>query len=101
MIKSIDIENFQSHKKTRIDFDPGVNVIIGRSDSGKTSILRALNWVINNKPSGEAFIRHGNKEARASIILDDKHMITMIRKGKKKLSDDVAKIDNVLLFEEI
>jgi exonuclease SbcC len=28
---------------------------VGESDSGKSTILRALNWVVNNKPSGEAF----------------------------------------------
>ncbi len=82
MIKSIRIEDFQSHKLTHIDLDPGVNVIIGRSDSGKTSILRALNWVINNKPSGEAFLRHGSKETGVAISLDNDTIITRYRKNK-------------------
>ncbi|MBT6048753.1 MAG: AAA family ATPase [Candidatus Scalindua sp.] len=55
MIKQLTIENFQAHKKTELSFDDGINVIIGQSDSGKSAIIRALNWVINNKPSGEAF----------------------------------------------
>ncbi len=55
MIKSLHIKNFQSHKDTTLEFDPGVNIILGRSDSGKTAILRALRWLVWNRPSGEAF----------------------------------------------
>jgi DNA repair exonuclease SbcCD ATPase subunit len=58
MIASIHLKNFQSHKDTYMEFDPGVNVIVGSSDSGKTAIIRALYWVINNKPDGAAFCSH-------------------------------------------
>jgi exonuclease SbcC len=55
MLNSIQLHNFQSHRDTRLDFADGVNVIIGSSDSGKTAVLRALNWVVNNRPGGDAF----------------------------------------------
>ncbi len=55
MFKSIFIKNFQSHKDSYLSFDEGVNIIIGSSDSGKTAILRALRWLIWNRPSGDAF----------------------------------------------
>ena len=55
MIQKLEIENYQSHKNTTLNFSPGVNAIIGQSDSGKTSILRALRWVIENRPGGDAF----------------------------------------------
>jgi AAA15 family ATPase/GTPase len=55
MIQKLEIENYQSHKNTTLDFSPGVNAIIGQSDSGKTSILRAMRWVIENRPGGDAF----------------------------------------------
>lgn len=54
MIKSVSIQNFQSHAKTELDFHEGVNVIVGTSDSGKTAIIRALRWLIWNRPSGDA-----------------------------------------------
>ena len=55
MIQSLTLENFQSHKSSKLDFSPGINVIVGPSDSGKSAILRALKWAAWNTPSGEAF----------------------------------------------
>ncbi len=74
MIKSISIENFQSHKSTAMDFCPGLNVIAGASDSGKSSVLRAMAWIIKNRPSGDA-IRNWNCKktdvVTVEMILDD------------------------------
>jgi len=55
MIKSVDIKNFQSHIKTYWEFDPGVNIIVGLSDSGKSAFMKALRWVKDNRPSGAEF----------------------------------------------
>jgi len=49
MLKKISIQNFQSHKKTELDLVDGINVIYGLSQSGKSAILRALNWIIFNR----------------------------------------------------
>ena len=54
MIKSVTLENFQSHKKTKLSFSSGVNVIVGTSDSGKTAILRGIRLVAENRPSGDS-----------------------------------------------
>ena len=54
-ITSVSIQNYQAHKNTTLNFPPGVSAIIGQSDSGKTSILRAMRWVIENRPGGDAF----------------------------------------------
>ena len=55
MIKSIRLKNFQSHKESTLDVCNGVNVIKGQSHSGKSSIIRALYWVLMNRPSGTSF----------------------------------------------
>lgn len=52
MLKSLKIRNFESHRNTTLDFHPGVNVIIGDSDQGKSAILRALEWNLFNRPLG-------------------------------------------------
>lgn len=55
MLNSLKIQNFQSHKKSFLKFVPGTNVIIGRSDSGKSAIKRALALGTQNQPSGTSF----------------------------------------------
>lgn len=52
MITKIEINNFQSHKNTVLEFDKGVNVICGESDNGKSAVIRAIRWVVENYPSG-------------------------------------------------
>jgi exonuclease SbcC len=68
MIKKLVIENFQSHEKTELNLDPGVNVITGVSQSGKTAILRALYWLFHNRPSGERIRSHFAKGATKVMI---------------------------------
>jgi len=57
----LSLENFQAHSNTDIDIE-GMTVITGKSNAGKSSIIRALLWVITNKPTGTAFIKHGKKD---------------------------------------
>ena len=42
MIKSIELENFKIHKKTKIEIATAMSIITGTNSSGKTSLLEAL-----------------------------------------------------------
>lgn len=84
MLKEIEISNFQSHKKTKLKLHSGVNVIVGKSDMGKSSILRALYWVLFNKPNGDGFRSHWSEGKKKDITsvrvkLDDDTEITRSR----------------------
>ena len=69
MILSLDIKNFQSHKRTRIDLDSGVNAIVGSSDQGKSAVLRALLWAVNNRPNGtDDILSHWARDEKGKII---------------------------------
>ena len=68
MIKDVIIRDFQSHRATEMEFHPGVNVICGRSDSGKSSVLRALEWVRKNRPLGDSVHRRGGPEYADPMI---------------------------------
>lgn len=83
MIKTLAIQNFQSHQDTVLEFDNGVNLITGQSDSGKTAILRALNWVINNKPAGDSFRSNWGGDTGVALVLDNGKVFR--EKGKKNL----------------
>jgi exonuclease SbcC len=81
MLQSLALTDFQSHKETRLVLSPGINVVVGESDSGKTAILRALNWAIQNRPSGTAFQRHGTKSTEVRIETDQGELVRYRGKG--------------------
>ncbi|OYD09521.1 AAA family ATPase [Paludifilum halophilum] len=78
-LQKLVIENFQSHTLTEVDFSRGFNVFVGPSDSGKSSILRALRWVLYNQPRGSEFIRSGKNRCRVMLTLSDGTEITRER----------------------
>ena len=41
-IKTLRLENFKRFKELEVRFKPGVNTIIGDNESGKSSILQAI-----------------------------------------------------------
>ena len=83
MIKKLKMENIQSHKKTEIEFDPGLNVIIGSSDSGKSSIIRALYWIVKNEPRGDSIRSDWGGDSIAEIVIDG---VTITRKRTNKVN---------------
>lgn len=48
MIKRVILYNFESHEDTTITFNENLNLIVGISNSGKSSLIRAMGVVVNN-----------------------------------------------------
>lgn len=73
ILKQIQLINFQSHKNTTIDLTKGINLIVGESRRGKSSIFRAMNWLYMNNFEGKAdsFIRKGEKYTTVSVVLEN------------------------------
>lgn len=87
MLKKFRVKNFQSHKDTTIEFHPGLNVIKGTSDHGKTALARAIIWLARNRPTGEGFKNlDAEKDDIVEVSLEfGEHQISHIReKGKSK-----------------
>lgn len=82
MINKIELQNFQSHQNTALQFHPNINIIIGQSDSGKTAILRALRWVLFNKPQGEALRSSWGGVTLVTAQIDENY-ISRIRSDTK------------------
>jgi len=81
-MKKLILKNFQIHKKLIIDFDEGFNVILGDNDRGKSSIIRALNWIFYNTPAGDWMRRYDGKKyhtTTAKIIFKNGNIIKRIK----------------------
>ena len=70
MIKKIEVWNFECWKHAVLDnLDKGLNLIYGDSDSGKTSLVRAVKLVAYND-FDPASVRTGCKNCRVKITTD-------------------------------
>ena len=49
ILKSLILNNFRSYQDFKIDFDKNLNVIIGKNDIGKSTLLEALEIFFNNE----------------------------------------------------
>lgn len=85
MLSSIHLQNFRSHKDTEIALSQGVNVFIGLSDSGKTNIFRALDWVFNNRPSGDQLRSRWGGDTIVSVKLVEGFAVTRTRTKTENL----------------
>ena len=83
MIRKVAIQNFQIHKQTVLEFKEGMNVIAGSSDNGKSSIIRAIRWVLMNRPTGFAFHTHGAKDDTAVCLVFGDYECVTRQKGEK------------------
>jgi DNA repair protein SbcC/Rad50 len=84
-IKSIRIKNFQSHEDVTLDLSPGVNVVIGNSGSGKTALIRALQWIATNRPLGFGFHSTFASDPATSVDLTmtDGMVVSLSKTGKQ------------------
>ena len=102
MIKSIEIHNFQSHKDTKISFEKGLNIIKGKTHSGKSAIVRALRFCLQNKPRGDSFrswFANPDEPVRIKICFYDGSEITR-EKGKDN-SYTIKKNGNTSTFKAL
>lgn len=74
-IDKVELHNFQTHTNKVIQFENGLNIIVGESNVGKSSILRAIHWCLYDKPNGSDFIKTGTKSCRVIIHLSNGYII--------------------------
>lgn len=91
MLKSLKLYNFQAHRKRLLTFDPGITTIKGRTDAGKSAILRALRWLMLNDMGGEDFISWGEREA--VVILELEHNEIAAKVVRRKGPENVYKLN--------
>jgi len=104
IIKSIKMENFRSHRNTKINFNKGITTIIGQNGSGKSSIFQAMNFALF-APRGSNFkidnlIQQGSKSFSVELEFEMKGNNYIIsRKRHQNKNEDKLYINKVLTAE--
>lgn len=86
-ITKMRLYHFQAHVDTTLYFDPVSTAIVGATDVGKSTITRALYWVLYNKPARighpgtpDEFTTWGERHCFVTVTFDDGTEITRGRK---------------------
>lgn len=66
MLTQLNLTDFQSHKRTRLNLGP-FTVIVGSSSAGKTAVIRGLKVLAQNS-RGTAYVRNGASRARVEAF---------------------------------
>src|SRR5207249_2659632 len=70
MIRRIILENYMSHTRTVIEPAPGLTVLVGPNNCGKSAVVSALQSLCDNA-MGAYMVRHDEKEARVTVETDE------------------------------
>ncbi|CAI9685539.1 ATP-dependent nuclease [Elizabethkingia anophelis] len=98
-ISKIQINNFRNFKEKEIEFNDGVNVIIGHNNAGKTNLIKALSLVIDTQNHKRLDADDFNKNLTLVELKANPPKITIaitIEKGKEQEPDDLVTISNWL-----
>ena len=81
MITQIKVINYESHKNTIINLHPGLNIIVGESDRGKSGFFRAFNKCRTNKPPGSGMRQlYWDGEGLVQVTFDGSQSVSWIQK---------------------
>lgn len=94
-IKTLILSNFQQWKSGEIKFTSGLNILIGNTESGKSTLFRAINSILTGKMP-EDYIRKGSKGCEVKIEFTDNTTFRRLRNKKDNIADA-----NGLIFERV
>ncbi|MGD2071882.1 MAG: AAA family ATPase [Candidatus Thorarchaeota archaeon] len=76
----IHLINFQKHSNLILDLNPNLNIITGLTDTGKSAIFRAIEWLCNFSNVSEVdYRKEGTKETSVKAWTDNGFQIQRIR----------------------
>ena len=81
MLTRLILENFMAHGRTELPLGPGLTVLTGPNNVGKSAVVEALRCLASN-PTPRHYIRHGAKEARVTAVFEDGTEVTWVRREK-------------------
>jgi DNA repair ATPase RecN len=83
VITRIELHDFMSHRKTVIEPSPGLTVLIGPNNCGKSALVAALQILCHNENSTYVK-RHGAKECAVVVHTSEGHVVEWRRKSSPR-----------------
>lgn len=84
MIRRIELIDFMAHQRTVLELDPGVTVLTGPNNTGKSAVVEAVRSIAENPP-GRALIRHGARQALVRVELASGELVEWERTSTRAL----------------
>lgn len=90
-ILSLELNNFLSYQKQKVDFSDGVTVFVGRNGAGKTSLLEAVLWSLYGESRSKSdidLLRLGQKKFSVKLVFEcNEEVYTIVRSRDKVKSE--------------
>ena len=87
MFEKLKIKKFRMHDEQEIEFAPDITTIIGDSFTGKSTIVKALIWILCNRPAGDSVINWDkpNQKAIGTLTIDGGNVVKRIKGNGKNI----------------
>lgn len=98
-ISKIKIENFRNFKENEIEFNDGINVIIGHNNAGKSNLIKALGLVLSPNLKKRLTVNDFNKHVSWDELRQHSPKVSItitISKGKTSNNDDLVTVSEWL-----
>ena len=95
-IAKIRIQNFRCFQDIEIEFNEGLNVIIGENNSGKTTIMKAIQYIFNNSHINNPTVDDFNKSIPIEFEPPFIRIVLTLRSSKKEKIEDKAIVSSWL-----
>ena len=117
ILKNLELRNFRNYEEAKIEFEPGVNLIVGDNAQGKTNLLEGISYLGSGKSfraqktaemvrfgadfgeiSGSVFSQEREQTLRY-LLFSGSRPRQIFRNGvKKKTAGDIAGVLPTVLF---
>ena len=91
-LTSLSVHGFRSLASVDIDFDPGITVLVGENDAGKTSVMRCIDLAVGIAQPEAGDVTHGHATMEISLRLDGVQVTRQWRRNDGHLEAAAASI---------
>ena len=117
ILKEMELRSFRNYEEAKLDFDPGVNLIVGDNAQGKTNLLEAISYLGSGRSfraqktaemvrfgadfgevSGKVFSQEREQTLRFVLFSGSRPRQIWRNGAKKKTAADIAGVLPTVLF---